>query len=58
MMQHELMEPNDPHSCRRNDNVPTSCWLCDGGLACCKACGMAEAELDDQPECLGVRKRG
>lgn len=56
MTQHKLMKPEDPHSCRAKDDVPTSCWLCDGGLACCKVCGMAEADLDDNPECPGPRK--
>ncbi len=45
------MTPDDPHICREG-----SCWLCDGGLACCKVCGLAERELDEQPECPGTRK--
>ena len=53
-MKHQLMEPSDPHSCRAKDDVPGSCWLCDGGLACCKVCGLAESQLDDNPECSGV----
>ena len=54
-MLHELMKPSDSHRCSRTFNIPYSCWLCDGGLACCKICGLAEIELDDHPECLGTR---
>lgn len=50
------MQPNDPHSCNRKNNIPTSCWLCDGGLGVCKICGLAERELDQQLECLGVKQ--
>ncbi len=52
-MKHIIMVPSDPHPCGRNNNVPTQCWLCDGGLACCKVCGLVESQLDDQPECPG-----
>ncbi len=53
---HILMEPHDQHFCKALDNVPTSCWLCDGGLALCKVCGLAEAELDETPDCPGPRR--
>ena len=52
-MEHDLMEPSDPHNCRQKDDVPSSCWLCDGGLAYCKVCKMAEVQLEDYPECPG-----
>ncbi len=52
MTDHILMTPDDHHICRDG-----SCWLCEGGLACCKVCGLAERELDDQPECLGERAK-
>ncbi len=52
MTDHILMTPKDPHIHR---DWPY-CWLCDGGLACCKVCGLAERELDDQPECVGEGK--
>ncbi len=48
MTDHILMSPKDPHIHRES-----YCWLCDGGLACCKVCGLAESQLDDQPECKG-----
>lgn len=55
-MKHILMEPGDPHSCRREDNVPGNCWLCDGGLAYCRICKMGEVELDDHPTCPGAHE--
>ena len=53
MQPHILMLPSDPHVCSGLEDEPRSCWLCDGGLAQCKVCGLAESELDDQPECSG-----
>jgi hypothetical protein len=29
--------------------------VCEGGLAVCKVCGKAEVELEDNPECKGIR---
>ena len=55
VMEHQIMKASDPHVCSATDNVPTPCWLCDGGLACCKVCGKAEIELDECPECPGAR---
>lgn len=45
-MQHDLMKPSDEHNCRRQDNVPGPCWLCDGGLSYCKVCEESEAALE------------
>jgi hypothetical protein len=52
-MEHQIMQPSDPHHCSRDRDVPTPCWLCDGGLSFCKVCGLAEAELDETPVCPG-----
>lgn len=51
--EHILMTPRDPHVCNGQKNVPTSCWLCDGGLAMCKVCGLVESELNVTPDCPG-----
>lgn len=42
-MDHVLIKPTDPHS----HNEDSLCAICDGGLAICKLCGKAEAELDE-----------
>jgi hypothetical protein len=45
-LQHDIIKPSDPHT--HSEDV--RCAICDGGLAICKRCGRAEAELDEPCE--------
>src|ERR1043165_8395065 len=50
-MDHVLIKPTDPHS----HSEESLCAICDGGLAVCKICGKAEAELDEPCERRSTR---
>jgi hypothetical protein len=45
-LQHDIIKPSDSHT--HSEDV--RCAICDGGLAICKRCGRAEAELDEPCE--------
>lgn len=45
-LQHDIIKPSDPHT----HSEEVRCAICDGGLAICKRCGRAEAELDEPCE--------
>lgn len=49
-MKHQYYKPGD---CPGKLNVPTSCNICDGGLAVCKGCGAYEGGLTT--DCPGIR---
>lgn len=57
-MEHKIMTPE---TCKFKRIDPVGhhaypCPVCDGGLNVCEVCGMAEADLLDNPECSGPLK--
>lgn len=44
-MKHKYIEPEDCESCQTPSDYPRSCNVCDGGLAICRVCGLAEGCL-------------
>lgn len=42
--------------CGCSGDASRACPVCDGGLAVCSVCGMAEIELEDNPICPGRKE--